>query len=161
MYRRVRRSILVSQRPCGRPVLPRTFLEWGVAVPFTTPLLSSGRVRPGRRGRPEMLMPNPSGGRGLYVFDLAAAPEVTSLTLHDRLLVERLLELPAPSPSEIRKAAQEVAIEGAAGRRAAREASAAADAGCDDGPADPLSSGHPSARGGGSREHRLAQLQRR
>ncbi len=108
--------------------VPRTFLDWGVAVPFTTPLLSSGRVRPGRRGRPEMLMPNPSGGRGLYVFDLAAAPEVTTLTLHDHLLLERLLELPAPSPSEIRKVAQEVAIEGAAGRRAAREASAAASA---------------------------------
>ena len=116
-----------EKRPCQPPRaaaghLPRTFLEWGVAVPFTTPLLSSGRVRPGRRGRPEMLMPNPSGGRGLYVFDLAAAPEVTSLTLHDRLLVERLLALPALSPSEIRKVAQEVAIEGAAGRRAAREA---------------------------------------
>ena len=108
--------------------VPRTFLDWGVAVPFTTPLLSSGRVRPGRRGRPEMLMPNPSGGRGLYVFDLAAAPEVTTLTVHDRLLLDRLLELPAPSPSEIRRVAQEVAIEGAAGRRAAREASAAADA---------------------------------
>ena len=108
--------------------VPRTFLDWGVAVPFTTPLLSSGRVRPGRRGRPEMLLPNPSGGRGLYVFDLAAAPEVTALTLHDRLLLERLLDLPAPSPSEIRKVAHEVAIDGAAGRRAAREASAAADA---------------------------------
>lgn len=108
--------------------VPRTFLDWGVAVPFTTPLLGSGRVRPGRRGRPEMLMPNPSGGRGLYVFDLAAAPEVATLTLHDRLLLERLLELPAPSPSDIRKVAHEVAIEGAAGRRAAREASAAANA---------------------------------
>ena len=103
--------------------VPRTFLEWGVAVPFTTPSLGSGRVRPGRRGRPEILLPNPSGGRGLYVFDLAAAPEVTSLTLHDRLLVERLIELPAPTPSEIRKVAHEVAIDGAAGRRAAREAS--------------------------------------
>jgi hypothetical protein len=106
--------------------VPRTFLEWGVAVPFTTPLLSSGRVRPGRRGRPEMLVPNPSGGRGLYVFDLAAAPEVASLTLHDRLLLERLLDLPAPSPGEIRKVARAVAIEGAAGRRVAREAVAAA-----------------------------------
>ena len=106
--------------------VPRTFLDWGVSVPFTTPLLSSGRVRPGRRGRPEMLMPNPSGGRGLYVFDLVAAPEVANLTLHDRLLLERLLELPAPSPAEIRKVAREVAIEGAAGRRVAREASAAA-----------------------------------
>ncbi len=36
--------------------LPRTFLEWGVAVPFTTPSLASGRVRPGRRGRSEMIM---------------------------------------------------------------------------------------------------------
>lgn len=123
----VRRSPLSATAVRPPAHVPRTFLEWGVAVPFTTPLLSSGRVRPGRRGRPEMLMPNPSGGRGLYVFDLAAAPEVTSLTLHDRLLVERLLELPAPSPSEIRKVAHEVAIEGAAGRRAAREASAAAE----------------------------------
>ena len=106
--------------------LPRTFLEWGVAVPFTTPLLGSGRVRPGRRGRPEMILPNPSGGRGLYVFDLAAAPEVASLTLHDRLLLERLLALPAVTPSEIRKAAHAVAIEGAAGRKAARVAVEAA-----------------------------------
>ena len=106
--------------------LPRTFLEWGVAVPFTTPLLGSGRVRPGRRGRPEMILPNPSGGRGLYVFDLAAAPEVTSLTLHDRLLLERLLALPVVTPSEIRTAAQAVAIDGAAGRKAARVAVEAA-----------------------------------
>ena len=106
--------------------LPRTFLEWGVAVPFTTPQLASGRVRPGRRGRPEMILPNPSGGRGLYVFDLAAAPEVTSLTLHDRLMLERLLALPAVAPSAIRKAAQEVAIEGAGGRKAARIALEAA-----------------------------------
>ena len=73
-----------------------------------------------------MILPNPSGGRGLYVFDLAAAPEVTSLTLHDRLLLERLLALPAVTPSEIRKAAQEVAIDGAAGRKAARVAVEAA-----------------------------------
>jgi hypothetical protein len=121
-----RRLSATAARPPGH--LPRTFLEWGVAVPFTTPLLASGRVRPGRRGRPEMMLPNPSGGRGLYVFDLAAAPEVASLTLHDRLLLERLLALPAPTPSEIRKVAHEVAVEGAAGRRAAREAAAAADA---------------------------------
>ena len=106
--------------------LPRTFLEWGVAVPFTTPMLTNGRVRPGRRGRPEMILPNPSGGRGLYVFDLAGAPEVTSLTLHDRLMLERLLALPAVTPSEIRKVAQAVAIEGAAGRKAARIAAEAA-----------------------------------
>ena len=122
---RTRLSVTIARPPS---FVPRTFLDWGVAVPFTTPLLTSGRVRPGRRGRPEMLMPNPSGGRGLYVFDLAATPEVTALTLHDRLLLERLLELPAVSPSEIRKVGRELAIEGAAGRRAAREATAAAEA---------------------------------
>lgn len=108
--------------------LPRTFLEWGVAVPFTTPSLASGRVRPGRRGRSEMIMPNPSGGRGLYVFDLAAAPEVASLTLHDRLLLERLLALPTVTPAAIRKTAQDIALEGAAGRKAARVAMQAAEA---------------------------------
>ena len=41
--------------------VPRTFLDWGVAVPFTTPLLSSGRVRPGRRGRPRSSKPSGAG----------------------------------------------------------------------------------------------------
>lgn len=108
-------------------LLPRTFLEWGVSVPFTTALLASARIRPGRRGRPEMIMANPSGGRGLYVFDLAAAPDVASLTLHDRLLLERLLALPAVTPSAIRDAARAVALEGAAGRKAARGAVRAAE----------------------------------
>ena len=66
--------------------VPRTFLDWGVAVPFTTPLLSSGRVRSGRRGRPEMLMPNPSGGHGLYVFDLARRGAVRVTPFFDLVL---------------------------------------------------------------------------
>ena len=105
--------------------VPRAFLEWGVAVPFTTPLLTRCRIRPGKRGRTELLVPNLSGSRGIYVFDLEAAPKVANLTLHDRLLLERLLEVSATTPSEIRKSALHVALDGAAGRRAAREAEAA------------------------------------
>ena len=105
--------------------VPRAFLEWGVAVPFTTPLLTRCRIRPGKRGRTELLVPNLSGSRGIYVFDLEAAPKVANLTLHDRLLLERLLEQSATTPSEIRKSALQVALDGAAGRRAAREAEAA------------------------------------
>ena len=70
-------------------------------------------------------MPNLSGSRGIYVFDLEAAPKVANLTLHDRLLLERLLEVSATTPSEVRKSALRVALDGAAGRRAAREAEAA------------------------------------
>ena len=40
------RRATVAASISGRRFLPRTFLEWGVAVPFTTPLLGSGRVRP-------------------------------------------------------------------------------------------------------------------
>lgn len=96
-----------------------------MSVPFTTPMLANCRLRPGRRGKPEALMPNPSGGRGLYVFDLAAASELGSLTLHDRLLIESIMALPAITPSEIRKAVYELAMHGAAGRKAAQAAAAA------------------------------------
>src|SRR4051794_21837464 len=50
----------------------QTFSDWGVVVPFTTPTLSHARLRPGRNGRLDVLMRNPSGGRGVYVFDLGA-----------------------------------------------------------------------------------------
>ncbi len=37
--------------------LPTTFLERGVAVPFTTPLLAGSRTRPGERNQLELIVP--------------------------------------------------------------------------------------------------------
>ena len=100
----------------------QTFSDWGVVVPFTTPTLSHARLRPGRNGRLDVLMRNPAGGKGVYVFDLGALGELFTLTLHDRLLYERLVELDTPTPDTIRQAVRDVAAEGAAGRAAKRAA---------------------------------------
>lgn len=103
---------------------PATFLERGVAVPFTTPALSGARARPAERGA-EIVVPNPSGGRGVYIVPWLSLGHYCALTLHDRALGEHIAALPALAPGLIRHAARLVAIRGAAGR-AARDAATAA-----------------------------------
>src|ERR1700712_5461419 len=51
-----------------RPYHPTTFLERGVAVPFTTPMLAGTRARPAEKQGLELVIPNPSGGRGVYIM---------------------------------------------------------------------------------------------
>ena len=99
---------------------PVTFLERGVAVPFTTPALSGARARPAERGT-EIVVPNPGGGRGVYVVPWLSLGHYCTLTLHDRALCEHIAALPAITPGLIRHSARLVAIRGAAGR-AARDA---------------------------------------
>lgn len=101
---------------------PATFVERGVAVPFTTPLLSSARARPGRRMKTEFVIANPSGGQGYYVLGWDGLLGLTKVTVHDRLLYEAMGRAAMITPSTIRDAAREVASGGAAGRPAARAA---------------------------------------
>jgi hypothetical protein len=98
---------------------PSTFLERGVSVPFTTPVLLGGRIRPGRRRGLECVIANLSGGRGFYVIDWQALSGLGQHTLHDERLLGLLGELPGVTPSVIRAAARQVAAEGFAGRAAA------------------------------------------
>ncbi len=105
---------------------PATFAERGVTVPFTTPAVAMARLRPTDAGGVELVVANPSGADGCYVFPLRAVSDFTTLSMHDRLLLELLLELPAITPSDIRRAARRVAATGAAGRPAAKSAKAAA-----------------------------------
>ncbi len=105
--------------------LPATFQERGVAVPFTTPLLAQARARASRQGGIELVMANPSGGRGSYVLRPEDIGGVARLTVHDRLLLERLGGLPALTPASLRMAAREVAATGVAGREAAHAAAQA------------------------------------
>lgn len=110
------------------PLLPRgkwqpaTFLERGVTVPFTTPLVAMARLRPGNRRTPELIVANPSGAEGHYVFPLSALPDFTTPSVHDRLLLDLLLGLPSVTPSDIRRAVRHAAQTGAAGREAAKAA---------------------------------------
>ncbi|HET7881634.1 MAG TPA: hypothetical protein VFL55_12160 [Acetobacteraceae bacterium] len=96
--------------------VPTTFLERGVAVPFTTPPLSGARVRPGERKPLELIVNNPAGGRGVYIVAWDDVGEVYSLTLNDRRLTEAVGRLRGVTPDKIRHAAREVAGEGLAGR---------------------------------------------
>lgn len=103
--------------------IPATFQERGVALPFTTPQLFGARGRAARDGGIELILPNPSGGRGAYVLDCANLHGFCRPTLHDRHLIKRILDLPSPTPRAVRDAAVSIAAAGLAGEDAKNAAS--------------------------------------
>jgi len=107
---------------------PTTFVERGVAVPFTTPILVAARVRPSERGGPELIVPNPSGGRGVYIMAWSNVDQLCRPTVHDTRLYQAVSRQRAVTPASIRAAARRVASEGLAGRAAATAAAAAIEA---------------------------------
>ena len=96
---------------------PATFLERGVHLPSTTPLLAGTRVRRGEQGL-EFVVPNPAGGRGLYILEWSGVQDLTHPTLHDVLLHDALRKAWPIAPQTVRAAARQVALDGAAGREA-------------------------------------------
>nr|WP_294521092.1 hypothetical protein [uncultured Rhodopila sp.] len=100
---------------------PATFRSRGVAAPFTTPLLTGTRVRESK-GEIELVIPNPSGGRGVYILDWAAVRTLGHPNVHDTLLFRRLGGVARLDPAAVRDAALDVALDGHAGRDAAAEA---------------------------------------
>jgi hypothetical protein len=101
---------------------PTTFLERGVAVPFTTPMLLGARLRPSNRKGMELVIANISGGRGFYIVSWSALAEICAPSLHDERLFALLTARAALSPGEIRQVARQVAQEGWGGRNAIRAA---------------------------------------
>jgi hypothetical protein len=99
---------------------PISFRDRGATVPFTTPLLLNARIRTAASGRGfEMLVANPSGGRGALILPWSAMVEICSPTLFDRHLWESLASSVDISPIGIRHEAQRLATLGLAGRQAA------------------------------------------
>ena len=99
---------------------PLSFRERGATIPFTTPLLLNARIRNSAAGRGfEMVISNPSGGRGALILPWAAMPDICSCTLFDRHLWESLAKRTDISPIGIRLEGQRLAAMGLAGRRAA------------------------------------------
>jgi hypothetical protein len=119
----------VMNLPPIQPYFPTTFLERGVAVPFTTPLLYGSRARPAQRGNVELVLPNPTGGRGVYVLAWESVREFCHPTVHDRQLILRITALPAITPNAIRHVARAIAAEGMAGEEAMEAALATAESG--------------------------------
>jgi hypothetical protein len=110
--------------PQLKAYLPTTFAERGVLVPFTTPLLAGARVRSCEAG-PEVLVPKPSGGAGMYVFPCHGVRQLCRATVHDRRLLQRLEKLASITPRSLREVARAVSLEGLAGREAQSAANAA------------------------------------
>ncbi len=94
-------------------------------MPFTTPVLAGTRVRPADRVGLELIVPNPSGGRGDYILPWTGLRSLYCPTVHDTKLTERIMALPSVSPASIRGAARQLASEGLAGRAASAAARAA------------------------------------
>lgn len=98
-----------------------------VGIPFTTPMVAGAKGRLAKDGTVELLVPNPSGGRGFYVMDLHAIGDYCQLTVHDEMLLENLLSIDVVTPATVRRCARTVALAGAAGRDAAAAAKKAAE----------------------------------
>lgn len=121
-----------GRKPALRPIigyLPVTFLERGAAVPFTTPQLAAARARPAARRQLELLVPNPSGGQGMYVLAWEDVGALCRPTVFDTRLVRAVAAQQGVTPARIREAATEIAAEGLAGRAARAAAMEAREAG--------------------------------
>jgi hypothetical protein len=117
--------------PPAQTYRPATFQERGVAVPFTTPLLTGARARPDGRSNVELIVRNPSGGRGYYIFPCASVRALYP-TVHDSRLNRLISSLPVLTPSTVRQATLAIATQGLAGRPAMAAAQAALAKDCED-----------------------------
>lgn len=94
-------------------------------MPYTTPVLSGARARLAERGGIELIVPNPSGGSGIYVLPCSSLRSLCRVTVHDSRLTDRLAALRVLKPATVRQAALTVAVEGLAGRAAMEAAESA------------------------------------
>ena len=113
--------------PLTEAYKPASFAERGVAVPFTTPRLAGARVRAAERTGTEFIVPNPSGGRGVYIMPWTGIASLCRPTLHDKVLSTRIAVLRGVTPATIRRVARAIAGEGLAGEDAMEAARLAAD----------------------------------
>ena len=114
-----------ARLPAVQPYHPATFLERGVAVPFTTPLLAGTRARPGEKGGLELVIPNPAGGRGVYIMRWSGIAALCTPTMHDRQLNDKIATLKHVTPATIRRIGRELCAEGLVGEEAMDAAQAA------------------------------------
>lgn len=102
-------------RKKGAPLLPATFEQRGIYIPFTTPVLAYARLRRPRGGSLEVLIPGLAGGSETYVIPYKVLHEVINLTVHDRALHEELVHLRDVSTTNVRQIAHTVAKTGLGG----------------------------------------------
>ncbi|MBV8458740.1 MAG: hypothetical protein JO122_19270 [Acetobacteraceae bacterium] len=101
--------------------VPSTFLEQGVTVSFTTAWLRGTRVRPSRQSGMELLVPNLSGAKGVYVLSWREVYQFRRLSRDDVRLYEQLSAMPGVTPAAIREAVRATAAWGMATARPPRD----------------------------------------
>jgi hypothetical protein len=84
-------------------------------------MLSGTRIRDGKDGI-ELVVPNPSGGRGVYILDWGGVRTLGNPNVHDTVLFRRVSSLARLDPAGMRDAALDVARDGHAGPDAAAAA---------------------------------------
>ncbi len=85
--------------PPVRDHYPATFRNRGAAVPFTTPLLAGARARDSKGAGVELVIPNPSGGRGVYIVQWPGVRALCTPTVHDTVLFGRIAQLKRIDPA--------------------------------------------------------------
>lgn len=109
----------VIGRHAAAPIVPETWAERGVVMPFTTPALAFARVRRPAHGEIEILVRAPDGTKGFYAVGLKALPSFVSPTLFDRSVLAMLRDCHDPLPTAAARAWRTSVARGFAGRRAA------------------------------------------
>ncbi len=107
-------------QPDALSCLPASFASRGVRTPFTTKSLRYSRVLIGQSGRTLVSLPGLSGGLGTYEMPLETLREVFDLSVHDRMLFDRLITLEKFTPEMVREHARAVAVTGVGGVALAR-----------------------------------------
>ncbi|WP_417804616.1 hypothetical protein [Thalassospira lucentensis] len=100
--------------------LPETFLTRGARTPFTSKSLRYARVAVGKNGRAMVNLPGLAGGLGTYELPLDTLRDVFDLSVHDRMLFDRLLVLETVRPDTVLEQARAVAVTGVGGIELAR-----------------------------------------
>lgn len=103
---------------------PTTFRERGVRLPLTSPVLAGACLRASARNEPELVLPNPDGGDGFFVWPWRDLREVCRVSIHDVQLLgcittgSQILPMTPILPVTVARAAHKVAASGIAGRAA-------------------------------------------
>jgi hypothetical protein len=83
------------------------------------------RVRESKRVGVELVVPNPSGGRGVYIVQWPGVRALCTPSVHDTVLFHGISQLKQIDPAAVRNVALDVAIGGYAGRDAMQAAESA------------------------------------
>jgi len=95
------------------------FLQRGTVMAFTTPHLLGARFIQAQKGGPRNIaLPSLSARPGLNILPWSEVATTQGMTMHDRALWQKLVNVPSVAPKDLRAVMQEIAAEGLRGSAA-------------------------------------------